>query len=359
MIMPKYPGVSKKVYPSGRAVYYGAKWHKGKTYTTAVYPTATEASEALQELIRRLKRNVTPGKGKITVSHFVKLYLLKYISTRNVDNVTKYKHESSLRNQVIPALGHLRLKDIDGEVVQDYQNALLAKYKPSTAKVAFCDFKRLIRRAMIWGYIDQDPTIGIENIIYEQAKPTILEPQQILNIMYDPQLPLRDRCIIGILGFTGMRISECFALMKEKVLFNESIIRIDFRYYQGVVKPIRASSKGRPRTVPILPDLEQVLKEWYLMVGGGKWLFPGRLGKPLNPQQWSRTYFKQILREHNLPLITPHAFRHGFDKMCSDKGVPPRELMQIMGHSTPEMTFGTYDRESVERLVQVTRQIKI
>ena len=146
--MPKYPGVYKKVYPSGKTVYYGAKWYKGKTYTTAVYPTAGEASEALQELIRRLKRNVTPGKGKITVSQFVKLYLEKYISTRNVDNVTKYKHESSLRNQVIPLLGRLRLKDIDGEVVQDYQNALLAKYKPSTAKVAFCDFKRLMHRVL-------------------------------------------------------------------------------------------------------------------------------------------------------------------------------------------------------------------
>ena len=262
--MPKYPGVYKKVYPSGRAVYYGAKWHKGKTYTTSVYPTANEASVALRDLVKRLNRNVTPSKGKITVSQFVKLYLEKYISTRNVDNVTKYKHESSLRNQVIPLLGCLRLRDIDGEAVQDYQNALLAKYKPSTAKVAFCDFKRLIRRAMIWGYISQDPTLGIDAINVVYHKPTILEPQQILSIMYDPQLPLRDRCIIGILGFTGMRISECFALMKEKILFNESIIRIDFRYYQGVVKPIRASSKGRPRTVPILPDLEQVLKEWYL-----------------------------------------------------------------------------------------------
>lgn len=263
-----------------------------------------------------------------------------------------------MRNQVIPFIGHLRLKDIDGEVVQDYQNALLAKYKPSTAKIAFSDFKRMIRRAIIWGYIAQDPTLGIENIVYEKAKPVILEPQQILSIMYDLQQPLRERCIVGILGFTGMRISECFALMKEKINFEENIIRIDFRYYQGVVKPVRPSSKGKPRKVPILPDLESVLKEWYLMVGGGKWLFPGRFEKPLNPQQWSRVYFKQILRDCSLPLITPHALRHGFDKMCSDRGVPPRELMQIMGHSTPEMTFGTYDRESVERLVQVTRNIK-
>ena len=146
--------------------------------------------------------------------------------------------------------------------------------------------------------------------------------------------------------------------MKEKVNFEKKIIRIDFRYYQGVIKPIRQSSKGKPRNVPILPDLESVLKKWYLMVGKSKWLFPGRAGKPLNQQQWSRTFFKQILKGCGLPLITPHALRHGFDKMCNDRGVPPREFMQIMGHSTPEMTFGTYDRESAERMVEVTRHIK-
>ena len=273
--MPKYPGVYKKVYPSGKVVYYGAKWHRGKTYTTSVHPTAQGASEALQELTRQLSLNITPDKGKITVSQFVKLYLEKYISTGHVDIVTKYKHESSLRNQMIPRLGHLQLRDIDGETVQDYQNALLVNYKPSTVKVAMADLKRLMHRAILWGYITQNPTLGIDSISVVYRKPTILEPQQILGIMYDLQIPLRERCIIGILGFTGMRISECFGLMKEKIQFNENIIRIDFRFYQGVVKPIRASSKGKPRTVPILPDLEPVLKEWYLMVGGGKWLFPG------------------------------------------------------------------------------------
>ena len=335
-----------------------AKWHQGKTYTTSIYPTANEALDALQELIRQIKRNVTPNKGKITISQFVKLYLEKYIATRNIDNVTKYKLESSLRNQIISFIGHLQLKSLDGEIVQDYQNALLAKYKSSTARIAFFNFKRMIHRAIIWGYVLHDPTLGMYIIKYEIAKPEILTPEQIISVIYNEHIDLRDRCIIGILGFTGIRISECMALIKEKILFNEHIIRIDFRFYSGVVKPVRPSSKGKPRTVPILPDLEPILKEWYLKVGGNKWLFPGYTGKPLNQQSWAKKRFKSILRACGLPLINPHALRHGFDKMCSDNNVPPRELMQIMGHSTPEMTFGTYDRESVERLVQVTRQIK-
>lgn len=339
-------------------MWYGAKWWKKKTHPTSVYPTAKQAYEAVQELIQQLKRDVTPEKGKITVAEFCILYLKKYIATRQIDNVTKYKLESSLRNQVMPFVGHLRLKNLNGEVVQDLQNALMAKYKPSTAHKAYREFKRMIQRAIIWGgYLTTDPTLGIENIQYQTTKPDILTPEQIVNVIYKEEFDLRDRCIIGILGLTGIRISECMAIMKEKIDYDKHTIRIDLRRYAGVVKPIKASTKGKPRTVPILPDLEPILKEWYLKVGASKWLFPGRFGGPLQSEGWATKRFRPILKQAGLPTINPHALRHGFDKMCNDMGVPPRELMQIMGHTTPDMTFGTYDRESVERLVQVTRHI--
>lgn len=78
----------------------------------------------------------------------------------------------------------------------------------------------------------------------------------------------------------------------------------------------------------------------------------------LSPATWAYRHFKPLLVKLGLPMVTPKSLRHGFNKMCSDKDVPPRKLIQIMGHATPEITFGVYDRESVERLVEVTRHIK-
>lgn len=193
---------------------------QGKTYTTKICPSSKEASDALGDLTQQLNRNVTPDKGKITFTQFAKLFLEKYITTKKGnDHATNYTIESRIRNQLVPFIGHMKLKDINGEVVQDLIN--------------FC------------------------------ARNTC-------------PLRLKLPSLIGILGFTGIRPSEYFALMKEKILFDECIIRVDFRYYMGVVKPIRQRSKGKPRPVAILPDLEPILKEWYLKVGASKWLFPGR-----------------------------------------------------------------------------------
>jgi integrase len=356
--MPKYKGVCKKVYPSGKVVYYGAKWNEGKTETTPVFPTAEEAAEELRKLINNLKSGLKVEKGKITFTQYAKVFLEKYVATKGNENSTNYIKESRIRNQLCPFIGHMKLKDIDGEVVQDLVNCLLEEYEPSTAHTAFVELRAMMKRAVIWDYIPKNPTLDFDFPKYETEKPEILTPEQIVGIIYNEQIDLRDRCIIAILGFTGIRPCECFPLMKEKIDFNESIIRIDLRYYMGVVKPIRPSSKGKPRTVPILPDLEPILKEWYLKVGASKWLFPGRYDKPLYLATWANNHFKPLLAKLGLPIVTPKSFRHAFDKMCSDNDVPPRELMQMMGHSTPDMTFGTYDRESVERMVEVTRHIR-
>jgi integrase len=74
---------------------------------------------------------------------------------------------------------------------------------------------------------------------------------------------------------------------------------------------------------------------------------------------WLRLDYKPALKQARLPYVKPHALRHAFNKMIQDYGVPPREAMQIMGHSSKKMTFETYDRESVQRLVQVTRNLRI
>ena len=43
---------------------------------------------------------------------------------------------------------------------------------------------------------------------------------------------------------------------------------------------------GKHRYVPILPDLEPLLKEMYLK-SAGPWLFPGRKeGQPIYPSTW-------------------------------------------------------------------------
>jgi len=123
----------------------------------------------------------------------------------------------------------------------------------------------------------------------------------------------------------------------------------------GYLKPPKKKSIGQ---VPILFELEPLLKEWKLQCPSPKWLFPGRKGMPMNAGHWARKNFKEILRMLDLPLVRFHSLRHAFDVMMHDLGVPTREIMQMMGHKNLKMTLGLYDRASIEHLVKVTHDVR-
>jgi len=246
------------------------------------------------------------------------------------------------------------LRSLHAVDVQNLQNELLSKYSPGTVNTYIGEFKRVIKRAIVWDYLAKDITVGLDSAKVVDHKPRILEPQQILSIMYDTQIPLRDRCLIGLGGFAGLRISEAVAVKKENIDFDEHTIFINVQHFQGRLKPPKARSE---RYVPILPDLDHLLKEQY--VQSRIWLFPGKKeGYPMTSVTWTARYFSKILRDLELPQVRYHSLRHAFNKMLYDHGIPQREVMQIMGHKPQGMTW-RYDRESVQRCVQVTRQIQI
>ena len=60
-----------------------------------------------------------------------------------------------------------------------------------------------------------------------------------------------------------------------------------------------------------------------------------------------------------MPDIKFHSLRHFCDKMLHDAGIPTRDIMHILGHTSKSMTLDTYDKISPERLVDVTSQIKV
>ncbi len=347
--MPKYKGV----YPKGKK-FYGAKWYQGKTYTTKLYDTAGEAAEALEELTKNLKGGLKYDKKNITVRDFVALYLKSYIlPKKNLQKLTLKSIEIKLRNGIIPYIGDKKLQKLTPLDLQALQNKLLARYKINTARMTMNEFKRVLRRALIWNYISRDPSIGLDTIPESTDKPNILTLDHLSIIMQCAEL--RDKSAICLGYLAGLRISEIFGLQWNKVNFKEHTIRIDLQFCEGDLKPPK---KGSIRTVPMLSDLEPILKEWKIRSRSLNWLFPGRGNKPMMPNHWTLYYFYPLLKDLELPRVKFHSLRHAFDKMMHDEGIPTRDIMQMMGHKTVKMSLH-YDRESPERLIDVTRNIKL
>jgi hypothetical protein len=157
--MPKHDGVYKK----GNK-YYGAKWYKGKTYTTALFSTATEASEARQVLIRKLTKGVDLNKKNITIQDFTSRYLQNYIHGKRLDPITIKSIENRIKNGIFPLIGNKKLSSLTPEDIQDVQNKLYSKYSEGYAHQIMCQLRRMLKRAVIWEYIERDPSLGLDTI---------------------------------------------------------------------------------------------------------------------------------------------------------------------------------------------------
>jgi integrase len=349
--MPKL----KSIYQRGKG-FYGAKWYKGKTYTTRIYPTAQEASDALDELVQDLQKGLQHNKKNITVAEFIDIFIEKYLLQKpRIQKITIDSLKTKLQKGIVPFIGKKRLQSLTPESLQDLQNKLFLKYAESTAIIAMRAFKQVLKRAVVWKFLVSDPSQGLDSFTPIIEKPVSLTLDQVGLILDDRSIDVRDCAIIALGALAGLRQSEIFGLTWDKIDFKAHIIRIDMQYCQGEYK---RPKHGSVRTVPILPELEPLLKEYRLQSGSMNWVFPGIKGQPMDGDGWVHRYFKAVLKKHNLPNVKFHSLRHLFDTMMHDSGVLTRDVMQMMGHKSARMTLDVYDRPSPDHLVRVTKNLR-
>lgn len=107
---------------------------------------------------------------------------------------------------------------------------------------------------------------------------------------------------------------------------------------------------GVVRAVPLHPELVQILTTWRAM-------WPGLFGRdptdgdPLFPARYSRgavsrrspdqAYFRRLLEQAGLPVITPHGLRRTGAQLYRNAGVAPRDVQCLLGHDDGSAT-GAY-----------------
>jgi integrase len=106
------------------------------------------------------------------------------------------------------------------------------------------------------------------------------------------------------------------------------------------------------RTLPIPPGVVRALKKHRAiqagehLEAGPKWeehglIFPGIEGRPMAPQS-VRDPFARILKDLNLPAITPHQLRHTAATLMLEENKHPSVVQKMMGHRKSSTTLDLY-----------------
>jgi integrase len=341
---------SYRKLPSGRWQAI-VKHPSGRRYTRSD-PLKRIVVEWATELETQIRRGdfVDPNAGKITLS----VWWEKWSELQQVEATTTSKRETLWRLYVQPAFGSWPLASIQSWDVETWV-ARMAKdqVRPHSAAESVRLLKHMLADAVRHRVIRTNqaelvktPTTAAhdDRILDDAEIPRLLEaitmPGDRAGVRRGevrPRVPdVANRVFVELMLFAGLRWEEVAGLhgfrvdlMRRKLHVREVIVR------GRKVKPMPKTAAGE-RDVPIGDDLVAELSQ--LMAGRPRegLVFTEADGRPLDYSNWLKRVWNRAVLDAGLvePLPTPHDCRHTYGTMLAEEGVPPHEIMALMGHSS-------------------------
>jgi len=353
--MPKRPaGIEKK---NGR--YYVRITYMYQQYTPGHgFDTMKEAVEWRDNKYDEFRHGSTIKPHNILVKEYIEYYIKNHLYPRTQyrDNALAINSYNNIKHRLLSVariIGHIGLQKLSHADMNRLRNHLLINYSSSYARNTFSQVKKALRYAKLDKLIYVNPADEIESIEAKIKKPVTLNNDQI-RLLLD-KAPPREAALIALGRLGGCRIGEAVALRRRDVDFKKKTFVIKMQYTEYLYKTPKTESSIR--IVPMPDELVTILKTWYLQCGS-KWLFPGTMGRPLGGQGWQAHTLKALLQDLGLPVVRYHSFRHSYIQMLFDNGIHLRDVMQLAGQITPQVTI-KYDDRSQDHLNALISSINV
>jgi len=369
-----------------RITYYDVqkRMHR-KDFFGVTKREATEKAERFREGLN----NDTHDVSVPSLEKWIKTYLAQYAVNR-VRPRTLEKYKSTLK-YAAEAFGEVALSELNPVDLQRFFTELQANGGAKGTGLSTSTV-RAVRRYLISALdvaveaelIQKNParatkaprnkTRDMIILSKEQAKELITQAGLVDSEYYSNALPV----LLKLTMHTGLRQGEVFGLTWDS--FNEKAGTITvnkalaYVVGKGAVfqEPKTATSK---RTILLTSHDVEMLKayrDWQQQYADElseiyDWhynlIFTTQYGYPLSPTNFSRRWFRPLLREAGIPdSFTFHQLRHYHASVLLDAGVPVKVVSERLGHASAKMTLDVYahvlDHQQDKAVVALENYIK-
>lgn len=265
-------------------------------------------------------------------------------------------YRSLMSAHVLPALGHLRLKDLRRTHVKEF---LAHKKADGFGRAYIVQMRRVLHACLEEARDDEHLAVNPAATRRkrtggrpERAAIKAMDAAQLQRFLAAAAEKRPDRYpLFRLLAGTGLRLGEAFGLQWEDVDLAGGLLWIHKTVTNGTAGPVKTHRSNRP--VDLAPGLVNVLLQWdadtkarALATGKPRppWVFPGARGgaayhSPIEDD------CKAILRHAGLPAhFTPHALRHTYASLLLADGESPVYVQEQLGHSSIALTVDLYGR---------------
>jgi len=334
-------GLMLRVYPTGIKtwMYYFKFEDKPVRMKLGYYPALSlaEARKAYSDASLLKDKGINPkGNGEIHTIKDLSLEFIKYIKKeRSRPEIV----EQLLNKNIVPALGHILLKDITTVRLTAVLKKV-AKRAPVSANRTLSVTKQMFGYATQIGYIKDNPlrdtkskVIGGAEVVRERQ----LSFKEIKTLWYwlddnSHKIHLNTVNAIKILLLTGVRSGELRAAEWGEFDFSNSLWTIPAEKTKtGIIHRVHLSL--------------MVIELFERMQSTSKFVMPSaKEDKPINDKALSRAVSRIQGRIEGInEQWTPHDLRRTFASHLDDLGIEPYVTQKCLGHAMPRI-FATYSK---------------
>lgn len=315
------------VRPDGTKV---KKWASGST------------KKELRENLRKIKEKYRDGTDPDGDDMFAMDFIYSYFDTFIAPN-QKPQTSKDIRRQIKlyiePQLKDKLLRAVTVFDLQECINGMNGKCRTLISNVANV-LKRCFSGACAQGYIPRDISAGLIVRLPQRKHNRALTDEERHAIESAIERRDTEPLLLGVLYYTGMRRGEVLGLQWRDVDFEEGVIHVrrDFDFKTNSIDTLK--TKNAERDIPIVHELEALLREYRGIGEAFVVSSPTDPGKPLCEATLRRKW--KAIRALVGDDVTTRTFRNNFATVLYDAGVDVLAAAAAMGHADPSTTLGIY-----------------
>ena len=370
------------------------------TWTPDPSRTEKQNQKALERFAMDFEDKVKSGrylKGeKMTYKEYAALWLSEY-AEKQMERSSIERCESSLDGIILPAIGHLRLPEIQPlHLTKLYsslaengytQNGEQKPYSARTIKRIHQIISSSLNTAVYWLLIESNPCqrvkppkvekqADVKHFTLEQAKAFFGQLETPYTVAHwgrtkkdgseskkhyeEKEIPLQFKVLFHLAVFGGFRRGELIALTWDDIDFQNHTVTVSKASAStkgGIItKSPKTFSSNRTVTLPastmgLIHRHKEEQQQYRLSLGtywkGGNYLFIQDDGRQMDISTPNKV-FKKVIRIYNrthvdkLPEITLHGLRHTSATLLIAQNVDIKTVSSRLGHSETSTTMDIY-----------------
>ncbi|RII17336.1 Transposase [Streptomyces sp. YIM 130001] len=335
--------------------------------------TWTECDTKRRELLAKVDQGVPVPTRSAKLADWLTYWLDNVIKPRR-KRTTYAKYEVHVRLYLVPMIGKKRLESLSVADVRRF----LAKLEQQTTAATAKETHKVLRTALSAACREELIT---RNVVTLVDPPTVdapdIEPWSLAETLdflaASRKDPLYAAFVLAIA--LGFRRGEIVGLHWRDVDLDKREIRVRKQRQRVSGEAYDDDPKGRRRKQSLpLPGICVAPLRWQRLrqaemraKAGDRWadgdyVFTTRNGRPIEPRNLYRS-FTRVASDAGLRVIRLHDARHGCATLLTAAGVPPRVVMEILGHSQIAVTMNVYahvvqdtQREAIGHLDRLLRR---